>query len=137
MPAFFAAWHASAVRDFYDDEEVMRVYYREAEQLLKQVTGADRIHIFDHTVRRRVPGTSEALAGDVAEALRRLRTSDVQKPPGIAEAIDWVAALELIGAGRLDAAAAERTLGSVLKYREDQELVRERGTDWLVEGRNA
>jgi hypothetical protein len=48
--------HRSAVRDFYDDEEVKRVYYREAEQLLKELTGADRVHVFDHTVRRRVPG---------------------------------------------------------------------------------
>lgn len=48
--------HKSAVRDFYDDEEVKRVYYPEAERLLKELTGADRVHVFDHTVRRRVPG---------------------------------------------------------------------------------
>jgi MoxR-like ATPase len=84
-------------------------------------------------VRRRVPGSSRELAGDVAAALQRLRSADLQKPPGIAEAIDWVAALELLGAERLSAEAAEATLGSVLKYREDQELVRERGADWLVE----
>jgi hypothetical protein len=53
---FGLAHHHSRVRDFYDDAEVERVYYREAEQLLKQLTGADRVHIFDHTVRRRVPG---------------------------------------------------------------------------------
>jgi MoxR-like ATPase len=84
-------------------------------------------------VRRRVPGTSQQLAVEVAGALQRLRTSDVQKPPGIAEAIDWVAALELLGVDRLDAAAADRTLGSVLKYRDDQELVRAEGLDALVE----
>jgi MoxR-like ATPase len=83
-------------------------------------------------VRRRVPGSSEQLALDVTHALRRLRGSDVQKLPGIAEAIDWVAALELLGADRLDAAAADRTLGSVLKYREDQELVRKEGIERLV-----
>jgi hypothetical protein len=49
--------HRSAVRDFFDDEEVRRVYYPEVEQLLKQATGADRVHIFDHTVRRRAPDT--------------------------------------------------------------------------------
>jgi hypothetical protein len=75
-------------------------------------------------VRRRVPGSSPELAGQVAQALQRLRASDVQKPPGIAEGIDWVAALELLGADELTPDAAERTLGSVLKYREDQELVR-------------
>ncbi|HEV2061711.1 MAG TPA: MoxR family ATPase, partial [Solirubrobacteraceae bacterium] len=68
-------------------------------------------------VRRRVPGSARELAEDVAAAVARLRASDVQKPPGIAEAIDWVAALRMLGADRLDAAAADRTLGSVLKYR--------------------
>ena len=65
--------------------------------------------------------------------MRRLRQSDVQKPPGIAETIDWVAALELLGVEHLDSAAASRTLGSVLKYRDDQEQIAERGLDWLVE----
>ena len=50
-------------------------------------------------VRRRVPGGAQTLAVDVAAALQRLRAGDVQKPPGIAEAIDWVAALELLGVG--------------------------------------
>jgi MoxR-like ATPase len=83
-------------------------------------------------VRRRVPDTARELAVDVAGAVRRLRASDVQKPPGIAEAIDWVSALRLLGVERLDAAGAERTLGSVLKYREDQELAREHGLAWLT-----
>jgi MoxR-like ATPase len=83
-------------------------------------------------VRRRVPDAARELAVDVAAAVRRLRAGDVQKPPGIAEAIDWVSALRLLGVERLDAAAAERTLGSVLKYREDQELTRERGLAWLA-----
>ena len=83
-------------------------------------------------VRRRVPGTAEALASQAAEAVRRLRGSDVQKPPGIAETIDWVAALELLGVDRLDAASAGRTLGSVLKYRDDQEQIVDKGLDWLV-----
>jgi len=85
-------------------------------------------------VRRRVPGTSQRLAVEVAGALQRLRASDVQKPPGIAEAIDWVAALELLGVEHLDAAAADRTLGSVLKYRDDQDLVRAAGLEALVDG---
>jgi MoxR-like ATPase len=85
-------------------------------------------------VRRRVPGTSGRLAGDVVAALARLRTADVQKPPGIAEGIDWVAALELLGAERLDAEAADRSLGAVLKYRDDQEAVRAAGLETLVGG---
>jgi MoxR-like ATPase len=83
-------------------------------------------------VRRRVPDAAHQLAIDVAAAVRQLRGADVQKPPGIAEAIDWVSALRLLGVKRLDAAAAERTLGAVLKYREDQALARERGLATLV-----
>jgi MoxR-like ATPase len=83
-------------------------------------------------VRRRVPGSSQTLAVQVANAVSRIRDSDVQKPPGIAEAIDWVAALDLLGVERLDAAAAGRTLGSVLKYSEDQEVVRAAGLEELV-----
>ena len=85
-------------------------------------------------VRRRVPGSAPELAQDVVAALARLRAADVQKPPGIAEAIDWVAALELLGAERLDADAAARSLGAVLKYREDQDTVRMAGLERLVRG---
>jgi MoxR-like ATPase len=83
-------------------------------------------------VRRRVPGAAPELAAEVAEAVRRLRSQDIQKRPGIAEAIDWVAALQALGADRLDAESSDRTLGAVLKYREDQELVRERGLTALL-----
>jgi MoxR-like ATPase len=83
-------------------------------------------------VRRRVRGASETLAVQVAEAVARIRDSDVQKPPGVAEAIDWVAALTVLGVEELDVPAIERTLGSVLKYSEDQETVRVAGLDRLV-----
>jgi MoxR-like ATPase len=83
-------------------------------------------------VRRRVKGASETLAVQVADAVSRMRDSDVQKPPGIAEAIDWLAALSLLGVERLDAAAVERTLGAVLKYDEDQEVIRAAGLEQLV-----
>jgi hypothetical protein len=52
----------SAVRDFYDDDEVRRVYYPEAEAALKELTGATRVFVFDHTVRRRVPGAEDRRA---------------------------------------------------------------------------
>src|SRR4029450_684161 len=78
-------------------------------------------------VRRRVPGAPESLARSVTAAPGRLRGADVQKPPGIAEGIDWVAALEVLGAERLDEESADRTLGAVLKYRDDQEAVRAAG----------
>jgi MoxR-like ATPase len=83
-------------------------------------------------VRRRVKGVSETLAVQVADAVARIRETDVQKPPGVAEAIDWVAALDLLGVDELDEAAVERTLGSVLKYSEDQEVVRAAGLAQLV-----
>jgi len=86
-------------------------------------------------IRRRVKGASESLAVQVADAVSRMRESDVQKPPGIAEAIDWLAALELLGVERLDAEAVERTLGSVLKYDEDQEVIRAAGLEQLVPDR--
>jgi MoxR-like ATPase len=84
-------------------------------------------------VRRRVKGASETLAVQVADAVARMRDSDVQKPPGVAEAIDWLAALSLLGVEALDAAAVERTLGSVLKYSEDQEVIRAGGFEQLVQ----
>jgi MoxR-like ATPase len=86
-------------------------------------------------IRRRVSGASEKLAVQVADAVSRMRDSDVQKPPGIAEAIDWLAALELLGIDRLDADGIERTLGSVLKYDEDQDVIRAAGLEQLVPGR--
>jgi MoxR-like ATPase len=86
-------------------------------------------------VRRRVKGASAELAVQVADAVSRMRDSDVQKPPGIAEAIDWVSALNLLGVERLDVETADRTLGSVLKYSEDQEVIRAGGLEHLIEER--
>ena len=83
-------------------------------------------------IRRRVRGASETLAVQVAGAVARMRESDVQKPPGIAEAIDWLAALDLLGIERLDADAIDRTMGSALKYDEDQEVIRAAGLEKLV-----
>ncbi len=83
-------------------------------------------------IRRRVKGSSQRLAVQVAGAVARMRASDVQKPPGIAEAIDWLAALELLGVRRLDAGAIDRTLGSVLKYEDDQAALRAAGLEQLV-----
>lgn len=83
-------------------------------------------------VRTRVPGIDEALARQVARATEALRGAGLYKPPGVAEAIDWAAALAVLGAGTLDVVAVEGTLGTVLKYREDQARVRATGLDALV-----
>ncbi|MFC0861001.1 AAA family ATPase [Sphaerimonospora cavernae] len=73
---------------------------------------------------RRLPGCTERLAADVAEAAARMRRADLVKPPGIAETLDWAAALLTLGATRLDPGLAAASLGALLKYREDQEAVR-------------
>jgi MoxR-like ATPase len=83
-------------------------------------------------VRRRVPGASMTLAVQVVAAVAAMRDADIQKPPGVAEAIDWLAALEVLGVTALDSTAIERTLGSVLKYAEDQEVVRVAGFERLA-----
>jgi MoxR-like ATPase len=75
-------------------------------------------------VRSRAPEVSEALAGQVVALVQRLRTAELVKPPGVAETLDWARALHRIGAQELDVAAAARTLGAAVKYREDAERVR-------------
>jgi len=55
--------HNGAVRDFYDEDELRRVYYPEAERLVAEMTGATRVLVFDHTVRRRVWGGVDRSAG--------------------------------------------------------------------------
>jgi MoxR-like ATPase len=87
-------------------------------------------------VRRRVKGASATLAVQVADAVSRMRKSDIQKPPGVAEAIDWLSALELLGIEQLDSEAIGLTLGSVLKYSEDQEVIRASGLEALVGDRS-
>ncbi|MFA9431727.1 AAA family ATPase [Egicoccus sp. AB-alg2] len=82
-------------------------------------------------IRRRVPESHQPLAAQVAAAVQRLRSLDLQKPPGIAEAIDWTRVLELLGVTELDEVAVAQTLGSVLKYREDVEYALDRGAGWV------
>ncbi len=72
-------------------------------------------------VRLRVPGADEELARQVATAVQRLRSLDLYKPPGVAETLDWTEALVALGAKELDEDLIEATLGSVVKYREDQQ----------------
>jgi hypothetical protein len=61
-----------------------------------------------------------------------LRRLDLQKQPGVAETIDWVAALQALGVANLDASNADVAIGSVLKYREDVDLARTHAGDWLT-----
>ena len=72
-------------------------------------------------VRIRVPEADEKLTRQVAETVQRLRNMDLYKPPGVAETLDWTEALVALGAKELNEGLIEATLGSVVKYREDQQ----------------
>jgi MoxR-like ATPase len=82
-------------------------------------------------IRRRVPA-ADPLAEPVAAAVARLRGLDLTKPPGVAEAINWATALQTLGLSTLDTSAAAATLGAVLKYAEDTDLVRRAGLAGLI-----
>ena len=83
-------------------------------------------------IRRRVPVAGEALAGQIAVAVQRLRKLDLTKPPGISEAISWASALSVFGAGELTGQIADQTMSTVLKYPEDEEMVRQAGLATVV-----
>jgi MoxR-like ATPase len=83
-------------------------------------------------VRLRAPEVSPLLARHVAAAASGLRSLGLYKPPGLAEAIDWARAVSALGRDALDEAAASATLGSVVKYREDDARVREHGLGDIV-----
>jgi MoxR-like ATPase len=83
-------------------------------------------------VRLRAPEVSEQLARQVSAAVEAMRGLQLYKPPGVAETIDWATSLGALGAAALDEATVEATLGTVVKYREDQERVRQHGVADLV-----
>ncbi len=84
-------------------------------------------------LRLRAPDVPDALARQVAAVVEEVRELGLYKPPGVAETIDWASALATLGTVHLDERAVEATLGTILKYREDQERVRDRGIRDLVQ----
>jgi MoxR-like ATPase len=84
-------------------------------------------------VRLRVPGIPERLAAQAAAFVQGLRRLDLEKPPGVAETIDWADALAALGTRELDPDVVETTLGSVLKHHEDLQGVREAALAELLE----
>ena len=84
-------------------------------------------------VKVRVPEAAERLAIEAAAFVRELRGLDLAKPPGVAETIDWTMALNALGRQEIDAEVVQQTLGSILKYREDIEAVRDETLAGLVE----
>jgi MoxR-like ATPase len=77
-------------------------------------------------VRSRVPEAAEALARSVVHAVAKLRTLDLKKPPSISETLDWVRALAVLNAERLEPKLLDETLNLVLKYEADVARARER-----------
>jgi MoxR-like ATPase len=80
----------------------------------------------EEIVRSRLPGVPEVLANKAVAAVNRLRDLDLAKPPGVAETIDWVEALQAIGAADLDGETFRYSLGSVVKDRDDLDVVSRR-----------
>ena len=72
----------------------------------------------------RAPEATEALTRKVVAAVNRLRALELAKPPGVAETIDWVRTLDVLGATELDTSTVQDTLGAVVKDYDDLELVR-------------
>jgi MoxR-like ATPase len=85
-------------------------------------------------LRLRAPEVPERLARQVAAAVADLRGLELYKPPGVAETLDWANALAALGQTDIDEATVSVTLGTILKYREDQERTRAHGLDVLVRG---
>jgi len=83
-------------------------------------------------IRRRTDGVTDQLAGEVARAVAAFRGLGLYKPPGVAESIDWAQALHRLEQKGLTVGAADASLGTVLKYREDQQRVRDHGLDQVV-----
>ncbi|MBI3982259.1 MAG: MoxR family ATPase [Gemmatimonadetes bacterium] len=82
---------------------------------------------------RRLPGVPESLAREIVAFVQRLRQADLTKVPGVAETIDWAAALVALGSKRLEADQVERTLGALLKYQEDVSAMRSGGARKLLD----
>src|SRR3954466_8479972 len=76
-------------------------------------------------VRSRAPEVSQELARQVVGVVQQLRHAGLQKPPGVAETLDWARALHHLGTANLDLEAAARTLGALVKYREDAQKGRQ------------
>jgi MoxR-like ATPase len=75
-------------------------------------------------VRRKLPGVGEHLAAQAVAFLQAARRHDLAKPPGVAETLDWVEALRLLGAHELSPPVVDATLGMILKYQDDIDTLR-------------
>jgi MoxR-like ATPase len=85
-------------------------------------------------LRVRAPDVPDQLAREVAAAVEGMRDLELYKPPGVAETIDWANALAALGRSTIDERAVEVTLGTIQKYRADQERTRAAGIEQLERG---
>jgi hypothetical protein len=76
---FAVLHHKSAVEDFWDDDEVRRVYYPEVQRVLAEATGASKVYIFDHTLRRRVRGVDDRAPGAPRQPASRVHVDHTAK----------------------------------------------------------
>ena len=83
-------------------------------------------------IKTRVPDVSELLARQVAALSGELRSMGLYKPPGVAESIDWVRSLIVLGATQITESLFSQSLASVVKYREDSEKARSHDVSELV-----
>ena len=81
----------------------------------------------------RRPDIGDALASEVVSFVQRLRTADLVKPPGVAETLDWAAALVELGGAPLEAETIDRTMGALLKYQDDVAKLRGGATRTLLD----
>ena len=73
-------------------------------------------------VRLKQPGIQATLSRQIVAAVQELRRADLYKPPGVAETLDWAAALQAMDSQALDEQAIRDTLGVLLKYQDDVQL---------------
>ncbi|OUW33002.1 MAG: ATPase [Actinobacteria bacterium TMED172] len=83
-------------------------------------------------IRLKVPEVSARLARQIALAVGSLRGQGLYKSPGVAETIDWSTAIGKLGQETLNEETIRLTLGTVLKYREDQNRVAEQGIEMIM-----
>ena len=84
-------------------------------------------------LRAKVPDINERLAGQICTLMQQLRQEDFYKKPGIAETLDWGAALMALHRDELNAATVEETLGCIFKYNDDIEAFRQGNLVALLE----
>jgi MoxR-like ATPase len=91
-------------------------------------------HREEEIVALREPTAAAHLTRKVVSAVQRLRELDMAKPPGVAETIDWVRTLGVLGEADLTHGAASDTLGAVVKDRDDLDLVRDNLAEIIAGG---